>query len=246
MSFDAKLQATLEKCDRLANDPGATAGEREAARKKADKIRAKIGTSATDDEYKKLVSEGRTAAASMWKLGELASRVEKKYGESTLKKYATDIGMNYTTLRNARLTCLAWPNENDRPRSFSIAQDLAAQPDRAKIIARRPNIKQDEVRNIVRARNAAEPKKPKEEKSKKVAKVKQTKKVNDLKYFTDLVSIINGMMDSQGNVVSLIREADWSSVHARQGRQRVMKALQSLIGRVEKEVVYLESSDKLN
>lgn len=248
---DQRLRQTIEKCEALARDAGATADEREAARAKAEKLRAKLRIVAEtgDAEYVSLVDEGRQIvqrqAADNWKLGELASRVEGRYGSGALRKYAEEIGVNYGTLKDCRTTLLAWSEKAGRP-AFWTAKALNALDDRQQIVRRRPSITQNEARDIAKKRAAAAPKKPKEEKSKKTANTKKFKKTDSLKYFNDLVSIIDGMMHLRGSVVELIREADWTTVHAKQGRQRVLKSLRALRGRVDEEVSRLEKSDKIS
>ena len=245
MTFNSRMQITLEKCEQLARDPGATQGERDAASRKAEKLRAKLG--GANEEYDGLVEEGRAIAdeheSSMWRLGELAGRVDTIFGASSLKKYAEDIGVEYSTLKKAKSTALVWTQEGGRP-PFWTAAALNAVPDREKIIARKPQITQREAREMARQRRKIEPSAPKLEK--RAARAVKKRGTDGLGYFGEIVEVLNGMLDSGGNGVSLIRKADWSSVHARQGRKRVLKALQALRSRVDKEIAHLDSGDKLN
>jgi hypothetical protein len=118
-------------------------------------------------DYKAAVSEGKDIVKRMdadWKrLGELADRVEKRYGESRLEQFARDIGAVACTLGRRRSTYRAWadaPNEAPAPESYAVAQALQAHPDRFEIVKNRPNITKREAVKIMRAYNkdAAAPK----------------------------------------------------------------------------------------
>ena len=101
--------------------------------------------------YEQYVEEGKVAAESKWTLGGLAIKVNslKRYGDKTLERYATDIGVEYTTLRGYRRIAEAWP-ENAPRGSFSVCRELAPHPDRHVILAREPHMTVEEAREIMR------------------------------------------------------------------------------------------------
>lgn len=149
-----------EACERLANDPGATDGERENARTKAKQFRAILDamdvqtTDVTDANYKHYVEQGRQAVknihSSQWALGALAYNVRIEYGKSQLQNYAEDIGAVYSTLRHYRATWLAWLTPQGRPESFSVAEALNSHPDRYKLVAQFPNLTVEQATELVR------------------------------------------------------------------------------------------------
>lgn len=52
---------------------------------------------------------------SQWALGDLASGVQKTYGEGSIEKYANAIGVPYKRLLEYRHTALAWKSEKRLP-----------------------------------------------------------------------------------------------------------------------------------
>jgi hypothetical protein len=107
-----------------------------------------------DRDWNALVEEGKEIigrkSKDQWRLGALAAQVKKDYGKGGLERYAKEIGENYNTLQVYRATFLAWPDKNLRPRRFSTAHDLAAHPDRVKIIQDNPDIAGYEVRVVMK------------------------------------------------------------------------------------------------
>lgn len=64
-------------------------------------------------DFNKAVTEGKKIVATALKshelrLGELADRVEPKYGDKTLLKFATAIGLHVATLNRCRSVYRAW------------------------------------------------------------------------------------------------------------------------------------------
>jgi hypothetical protein len=155
---EERLTERLEKVEALINDPNALAGERSAAEAKAAKLRLQLAELRNEDAaaYRKLVEQGRTAASSLWTLGDLACRVEKDYGGSRLEQYADDIGVPYATLRAARATARAWP-EKVRRLTFSASQALNTLPDRVVLASARPDMTTAEAREIAKARRGPRP-----------------------------------------------------------------------------------------
>jgi hypothetical protein len=80
------------------------------------------------------------------RLGELAERLEPIYGERTLQRFAQQIGVAACTLKRRRSVFRAWIGA-PAPQSYSVAQELAAHPDRAEIVRANPNITKLEARD---------------------------------------------------------------------------------------------------
>ena len=88
-----------------------------------------------------LVELGRKVAAvesvSKWALGDLACQVETSYGGADLGKYAEEIGVEWSTLRDYAQVSQAFSQSVARAtHSWSVYRVLAAQPDRAELVAR--------------------------------------------------------------------------------------------------------------
>ena len=88
-----------------------------------------IGNDDDGDEkipYDEAVVNGRNLVSSMkdiqFELGQIASKLEPKYGDETLGRYAEEIGIEFGTLKSYRATYRKWKNEPVRPKSFSVAK----------------------------------------------------------------------------------------------------------------------------
>jgi hypothetical protein len=66
--------------------------------------------------------------ANQHELGELAYKLEPKYGDQTLERFATELKIDYGTLKTYRTTYKAWKDEPARPASFSVARALNRHP----------------------------------------------------------------------------------------------------------------------
>ncbi len=85
--------------------------------------------------YNTLVKEGKQAAKSQWKLGDLALEVETHYAERSLEEYADEIGVALDALQDYRYVASRYEKSvcTDNV-SWSVFKILAAQEDRAKLI----------------------------------------------------------------------------------------------------------------
>jgi hypothetical protein len=115
------------------------------------------------DDYKVAVFEGKQLVAKYERadaeaenvkmlIGERADGVAKRYGENKLGQYAKDIGFVACTLGRCRSVYRAWYGEDaaayeaqtgkkaSPPKSFAVAQELQAHPDRFAIIKDDPDI----------------------------------------------------------------------------------------------------------
>jgi small-conductance mechanosensitive channel len=104
-------------------------------------------------ELKQIVAQGER---NDWRVGELADRVKPEYGKETLAKVAKKIDgrIALCTLERRRSVYRAWKNISAAPpKSFAVAQELAAHPDRDQIIAAKPTITTREARKEMREYN---------------------------------------------------------------------------------------------
>jgi len=110
-------------------------------------------------DYETAVAEGKQIIAKIdssrdkLRLGELADQVGKGYGEGRLKRYAREIGIAACTLERCRSVFRAWGKEAPAPKSYAVAQELQAHPDRVEIIRRNPDLTKREARQINRRRD---------------------------------------------------------------------------------------------
>jgi hypothetical protein len=71
-----------------------------------------------------------------WVKGDLALLIMTKYGDQTLKKFATDVDVTLATLESYRTVAAAWPQKSRRlDIPWSVHQVLASQPDREELLA---------------------------------------------------------------------------------------------------------------
>jgi hypothetical protein len=93
-------------------------------------------------------------------LGELADKIETKYGDGTLEDFAEAIGIAYSTLKNCRHVHRKWKASAVKPKTFSVAKALASYKDKDQYIQQHPNVTEKEARTYVRAyKKAAKEKK---------------------------------------------------------------------------------------
>jgi len=106
--------------------------------------------------YEDAVNRLQQLARTNWEVGEIADRVEPKYGEQTLQKLADESLMDYATLRRCRDVFRAWPESAKRfaDLPWSIHMIFAAQPDRVELI-RQKEWTAGEARREVRRRRKA-------------------------------------------------------------------------------------------
>lgn len=107
--------------------------------------------------WDELVAEGRRAIDGFqWKLGDLAREVETTYGESNLMRYAAEIVVEYSTLRDYKAVAQAFPAESvaRATHSWSVYRAFAAQRDRLELVARQESWTAREARELVAGRSA--------------------------------------------------------------------------------------------
>jgi hypothetical protein len=101
--------------------------------------------------YEEAVAEGKDIIKKMddeqrrhqMRLGELADRVETKYGDRTLAKFAKEIGISACTLQRYLSVYRAWAGkgiEAPGPVSYAVLRELQDHPDREAIVKEDPKI----------------------------------------------------------------------------------------------------------
>ena len=87
------------------------------------------------------------------RLGELAARVERKYGDRTKAKFAKEIGVAPCTLSRYRKVWQAWDGGGivaPGPTSYTVMRELKDHPDREKIVKENPQITKREAEKLRR------------------------------------------------------------------------------------------------
>jgi hypothetical protein len=111
-------------------------------------------TDATDDiTFDVAVTDGKEIVEregrDQMRLGELADRLETKYGEGTLKKFADAIGVAQCTVKRRRSVWRAWKGAPaPHSISYAVAQELEAHPDRVAIVAENPKLTRAAARRL--------------------------------------------------------------------------------------------------
>src|SRR5262249_26188247 len=117
-------------------------------------------------KYDVAVREGKEIIANekrgQMRLGELADKLEPKYADRTLAKFAAEIGIAACTLERHRSVYRAWKeNPAPGPGSYSVLRALQDHPDRRDIVKNNPDLTQAEARNQSRnQRHASRPRAP--------------------------------------------------------------------------------------
>ena len=108
-------------------------------------------------KYEAAVSEGRKiveqAGRGWWRLGEIADRLQPKYGDKTLATFAAAIEIKFGTLERFRDVYRAWkeiPAPERDSVSYSVRKELATLPHRAQIVRDKPTITKLQAAKIAR------------------------------------------------------------------------------------------------
>jgi hypothetical protein len=153
-------------------------------------------TSAPTDTipYDDAVSEGKEILAKIedaergqLRLGELADRLEPKYGDRTLAKFAKALDIAPCTLKRYLSVYRAWKGigaPGPQSVSYSVLRELETHPDRAQIIQDRPNLTKREAHDLMRKYEGAAEEKQKQDQEDDWLK-------HSRKWFKDLVALAN-------------------------------------------------------
>ena len=157
-----------------------------------------VDTSAPTDTipYDKAVREGQAILAKIddaergqLRLGELAHKLEKKYGDRTLAKFAAEIGVAKCTLDRYQTVYRAWEGKlapGPISTSYAVLRELQTHPDRAQIIRKNPNLTKREAHERMRELKGT----AKDEREREQEQEDEWLK-HDRKWFKDLVAIAN-------------------------------------------------------
>ena len=157
-----------------------------------------VETSAPTDTipYDKAVREGQAILAKIddaergqLRLGELAHKLEKKYGDRTLAKFAAEIGIAKCTLDRYQTVYRAWEEKlapGPISTSYAVLRELQTHPDRAQIIRKNPNLTKREAHERMRELKGT----AKDEREREQEQEDEWLK-HDRKWFKDLVAVAN-------------------------------------------------------
>ena len=104
-------------------------------------------------EGKEILAKIEDAECGQLRLGELADKLEPRYKDRTLAKFAAEIGVAKCTLDRYRTVYRAWdgnlaPGPNSP--SYAVLRELATHPEREQIICNNPNITKREAQRKMR------------------------------------------------------------------------------------------------
>jgi hypothetical protein len=167
--------------------------------------------------------------ASQTRFGEIAYRLEPKYGESTLVRYAQVMKMNINILQNCSSVYRVWHEDlkvKNLPK-FSIAKALVKHPERAEIVEERPDIIEREAKEETKKFKGEQARY--EQYTKQAMHVLTKRIVTRLNAFLDEKSEINQMLDD----VNILNTVDMEYVEniifaLNRANERVVGALQRL------------------
>jgi hypothetical protein len=118
-------------------------------------------------EGKKILKEIEVAERGQLRLGELAAKLEPKYKDRTLAKFAEELGVAKCTLERYRNVYRAWegklaPGPISVP--YAVLRELQTHPDREEIIREKPHLTKGDAHGIMyRRKNDAEEAKKEEQ-----------------------------------------------------------------------------------
>jgi hypothetical protein len=154
-----------------------------------------------DMKYDDAVAEGKEIIAKLeaverdqgdqqLRLGELAHKVDTKYREQTLAKFAKDIGTVKCTLERYRNVYRAWEGKlapGPKSVSYAVLRELQKHPAREQIIRERPSLTKREAHEEMRKHNEGASKNKQKEKQ----NGKDQWRRDNEKWFRDLAKAAN-------------------------------------------------------
>jgi hypothetical protein len=154
-----------------------------------------VETSAPTDTipYEKAVREGQgivleieAAERGQLRLGELAHKLEKKYADRTLAKFAAEIGVAKCTLDRYQTVYRAWEGKlalGPISTSYAVLRELQTHPDREQIIRKNPSITKREAHERMRELKGTAKEKQQDQEDEWLK--------DDRKWFKQLIAIAN-------------------------------------------------------
>lgn len=153
----------MTRRNRRRSGADATRPVKGRADKSVARPKESLAGSAPNDRisYDEAVTEGKAIIANMdreqrrhqMRLGELADRVETKYRDHTVAKFAKEIGVAACTLKRYRSVYRAWDGkgiEAPGPVSYAVLRELQDHPNRETIVKENPKIKKREAQKLRR------------------------------------------------------------------------------------------------
>jgi hypothetical protein len=147
-------------------------------------------------EGQEIVLEIEVAERGQLRLGELAHKLEKKYGDRTLAKFAAEIGVAKCTLDRYQTVYRAWEGKlapGPISTSYAVLRELATHPDREQIIRKNPNLTKREA--LALRRKDAKQKQQKEEEDEWDEWLKHNRK-----WFKELVAVAHRVVNVAGGI----------------------------------------------
>jgi hypothetical protein len=140
-------------------------------------------------EGKGIIAQIADAERGQLRLGELADKLEPKYGDRTLAKFAAEIDVAKCTLDRYRTVYRAYASEGKlapgpKSASYAVLRELATHPDREHILRADPNLTKREARKLIRDHKNVAGKKQKQDQESDWLK-------HSRKWFKDLVTLAN-------------------------------------------------------
>jgi hypothetical protein len=159
-------------------------------RKQSTTATAQQATIAWDDavgEAKEILARIEAAEQSNMRLGELAAKVETKYKDHTLAKFAKAIGRPACTVARWRDVYRAWnpaPGRELPSASYAVLRELATHPKREELVRENPKMTKVQASKEMRDYRSKDKGDNKDKKPTKNAK----KLVQDVKFYSESLS----------------------------------------------------------
>jgi hypothetical protein len=146
------------------------------------------------DEAKEILARIEAAEQSNMRLGELAAKVETKYKDHTLAKFAKAIGRSACTVARWRDVYRAWnpaPGRELPSASYAVLRELATHPKREELVRENPKMTKMQASKEMRDYRSKDKGNKKDQKP-----TKNTKKlVQDVKFYSDSLSRTVGLIE---------------------------------------------------
>jgi hypothetical protein len=116
-------------------------------------------------EGKQILKQIELAERGQLRLGEIVAKLEKKYGDRTVAKYAEALGIATCTLHRHKAVYQAWEGKvapGPLSPSYTVLRELKTLPDREEILREKPNMTKREAAAIKRKSKLAEQEKEQE------------------------------------------------------------------------------------
>jgi hypothetical protein len=146
-------------------------------------------------EGQEIVLEIEAAERGQLRLGELAHKLEKKYADRTLAKFAAEIGVAKCTLDRYQTVYRAWEGKlalGPISTSYAVLRELQTHPDREQIIRKNPSITKREAHERMRELKGTAKEKQQDQEDEWLR--------DNRRWFKDLVAVANEASRVAGGV----------------------------------------------